>query len=154
MEVNETARKLISMTDFVLGQTKYIETAYFRTANIPLNKIHNYAKFLKQSLEQCMFVPCDENGNVLENKSCNFSCSPSDFSEKGKCGLNGCYEKSKQYQKAQERVLFEGFKVKGDFWLSNGELYIDEEFCENKTIEDLIDFDVTLTPNALKQLGL
>lgn len=125
--------KLISMTDFVLGQTKYIETADFRTANIPLNKIHKYAKFLKQPLELGMFVPTDENGNFLwdeANWNKNF------------------------YQRAKERVLFEGFKVKGDFWLSNRELYIDEEFCENKTVEDLIDFDVTLTPNALKLLEL
>jgi len=124
--------KLISMTDFVLEQEQptYLEKEEFEDV---FYKIHNYAKFLKQPLELRMFVPCDENGNVLRD------------------GVNW---NKKFYQKAQERVLFEGFKVKGDFWLSNGELYIDEEFCENKTIEDLIDFDVTLTLTALKQLGL
>ena len=128
--------KLISMTDFVLEQKEKLKNSE-QGFNIEkydfIINVCNYAKFLKQPLEQWMFAPCDENGNIL---------------------LDGVNWNKKFYQKAQERVLFEGFKVKGDFWLSNGELYIDEEFCENKTIEDLIDFDVTLTPNALKQLGL
>jgi len=130
--------KLISMTDFVLEQEQptYLEKEEFEDV---FYKIHNYAKFLKQPLELRMFVPCDENGNVLE---------------KPNAGMFGYDHVYNNYNKAQERVLFEGFKVKGDFWLSNGELYIDEEFCENKTIEDLIDFDVTLTLTALKQLGL
>ena len=124
--------KLISMTDFVLEQEQptYLDKEEFEDV---FYKIHNYANFLKKPLELGMFVPCDENGDILRD------------------GVNW---NKKFYQKAQERVLFEGFKVKGDFWLSNGELYIDEEFCENKTIEDLIDFDVTLTLTALKQLGL
>jgi hypothetical protein len=130
--------KLISMTDFVLEQEQptYLEKEEFEDV---FYKIHNYAKFLKQPLELRMFVPTDENGNVLE---------------KPNAGMFGYDHVYNNYNKAQERVLFEGFKVKGDFWLSNGELYIDEEFCENKTIEDLIDFDVTLTLTALKQLGL
>lgn len=134
--------KLISMTDFVLEQKEKLKN-YEQGFNIEkydfIINVCNYAKFLKQPLEQFMFVPCDENGNVLERPNA------------GMFGYDHIYN---NYNKAQERVLFEGFKVKGDFWLSNGELYIDEEFCENKTIEDLIDFDVTLTQTAIKQLGL
>lgn len=112
-----------------------------------------YKDFLKQSLELWMFVPCDENGNVLENKSCDISCDPSDFSENGKCGLNGCYNQSKHYQQAQERVLFEGFEYdnKMEYW-HNKHISFDEEFCENKTIEDLIQYNLTLTQTAIKQL--
>jgi len=45
---------LISMTDFVLSK-KYTATGH-----------ENYANFLKQPLELWMFIPCDEDGNVLE----------------------------------------------------------------------------------------
>jgi hypothetical protein len=50
--------KLISMTDFVLEQNNF---KVFRN-----QQILNYANFLKQPLELWMFVPCDENGDVLE----------------------------------------------------------------------------------------
>jgi hypothetical protein len=132
--------KLISMTDFVLEQEQptYLEKEEFEDV---FYKIHNYANFLKKPLEICMFVPCDENGDILRD------------------GVNW---NKKFYQKAQERVLFEGFEVKkNDRWTT---FFYKKEFFtsftsfsyifKNKTIEDLIDFDVTLTLTALKQLGL
>lgn len=87
--------KLISMTDFVLEQEQptYLEKEEFEDVYY---KIHNYANFLKKPLEICMFVPCDENGDILRD------------------GVNW---NKKFYQKAQERVLFEGFEVKkNDRW--------------------------------------
>jgi len=132
--------KLISMTDFVLEQEQptYLEKEEFEDVYY---KIHNYANFLKKPLELGMFVPCDENGDILRD------------------GVNW---NKKFYQKAQERVLFEGFEVKkNDRWTT---FFYKKEFFtsftsfsyifKNKTIEDLIDFDVTLTLTALKQLGL
>lgn len=140
-------KSLLSMTDFVLQDKGNI-------LNI------QYAKFLKQPIELWMFVPCDEVGNVLENKSCNFSCSPSDFSENGKCGLNGCYNQSKQYQQAKERVLFEGFKFKREteisYILIEDDVYT-HSIPKNKkrSIENLIGLDnLTLTKTALKKIGL
>ena len=66
----------------------------------------NHRKFLKQPLELCMFVPCDEDGNVLEKlshekfKDSNWVIWAKDYLE---------YEK--KYQQAKERVLFDGFKI-------------------------------------------
>ena len=61
--------KLISMTDFVLEQKEKLKNSE-QGFNIEkydfIINVCNYAKFLKQPLEQFMFVPCDENGNVLE----------------------------------------------------------------------------------------
>ena len=136
--------KLISMTDFVLEQKEKLKNSE-QGFNIEkydfIINVCNYAKFLKQPLEQWMFAPCDENGNIL---------------------LDGVNWNKKFYQKAQERVLFEGFKVKkNDRWTT---FFYKKEFFtsftsfsyifKNKTIEDLIDFDVTLTQTAIKQLGL
>jgi len=105
----------------------------------------NYANFLKQPLNLSMFVPCDLEGNVLEED-----------------GLMPSYERL-QYLEAKERVLFEGIefveaKQEGhhsfvrickslstinypSFWLRN-------------TVEDLIPYNLKLTTTALKQIGL
>jgi hypothetical protein len=53
--------QLISMTDFVLEQVNPKNTdSQF------CEKIIYYANFLKQPLKLEMFVPCDEDSNVLE----------------------------------------------------------------------------------------
>ena len=66
--------KLISMTDFVLGieQNSYTKTEKYNIIEWQskcesFDKIIKYANFLKQPLKLGMFVPCDENGNVLED---------------------------------------------------------------------------------------
>lgn len=101
--------KLISMTDFVirLNQNKnYVDEngnmPFYHTA---INHYQNsnrsedyrclvrYANFLKQHLKLEMFVPCSDNGNILDDP-----------------GLIPSYE-LEQYRKAKEKVLFEGFTV-------------------------------------------
>lgn len=51
--------KLISMTDFVIQQRSEL---MFKELGKACCK---YADFLKQPLKLEMFVPCDEDGNVL-----------------------------------------------------------------------------------------
>jgi hypothetical protein len=108
--------KLQSMTDYVLEQEiKGLEPqSIMLQLDSRARRFTNclkYAKFLKQPLELWMFVPCGDDGDILENPSCNTSCDPSDFSEDGKCGINGCYAQENNYQKAKERCLLEGFKI-------------------------------------------
>lgn len=140
--------KLISMTDFVLEQ-KYTTTLdisqvdfYDKELNI-LSKIRNYARFLKKPLTLGMFVPCDEDGSVLEE--------PKTFNEK--------------YQLAKERVLFKNCKlehIKSDLFFkmdydeikigegsikyNTGSFYIEGDIVDYSinTIEDLIPFQVFL----------
>jgi len=125
--------KLISMTDFVLDKQRFKEDS-----DTAIFKVTNYAKFLKQPLELWMFVPCDENGNVLE---------------KPNAGMFGYDHVYNNYNKAKDRVLFEGFEYdnKMEYW-HNKHISFDEEFCENKTIEDLIQYNLTLYQTAIKQL--
>ena len=60
--------KLISMTSFVLNKRKELlrHSEYKNDLENYANIVYNYANFLKQPLNLGMFVPCDEDRNVLE----------------------------------------------------------------------------------------
>jgi len=138
--------KLISMVDFVLAD-KY--------AGSPINMNKQYANFLKQPLELWMFVPCDDDGNVLEE-------------------IKPYQDNYFKYQQAKERCLFDGFeftesqkfstvnKIKNSVhWYTKDRLYLTTKkedgyhsYFQLFTIEDLIQCDIQLTPTALKQIGL
>jgi hypothetical protein len=147
-------KKLISMTDFVLKQNNKSDSmgcSYW--------KCNNYANLLKQPRELWMFVPCDEDGNVLEEPL------KRDYNN---VNINNSYYK--KYQQAKERCLFEGFELLGNkcvlnryfmIHFLNGEISIEEHFEEIvtklgkqvKTIEDLIPYNLTLTASAQKQIS-
>lgn len=155
-------KKLISMTDFILQQKQsesIIEKQFINEELLTLEKIRNYAKFLKQPLKLEMFVPADENGNVL-----NLPIAK-DYYE---------YEEHLEalhfYRKAKEKVLFKGFPVKINQykdkmyhigWESyNPSIFIKErnkewEIGDFETIEDLLSFskEIELTESAIKQIN-
>lgn len=142
--------KLISMTDFVLEQN-YTTTLdisqidfYDKELSI-LSKIRNYANFLKIPLKLEMFVPIDEEGNLLEE--------PEQFKEWIKSdhyfnASESVTHQCRMYKKSKEKVLFE----------TNYELHVIKDILTSaKIIEDLVTcskLNITLTPNAIKQLGL
>ena len=137
--------KLISCTDKVIELVK----EDFNNGEYPKfnfrDKVNNYANFLKQPLTLSMFVPCDDDGNVLSN--------PKDSTLQ--------YQKKiDEYQQAKERVIFEGYKVIKfeDYYIiydSHGrETWL--SWSKSKTIESLINeiTEVTITPNAVKTYQL
>ena len=150
--------KLISMVEYVLEQ-RNIQIRPSEVCRLSVN----YANFLNQPLTLGMFVPTDEDGNLLE-KYKYFPCSLKYAKE-----INEYYYK---YQKAKDKVLFEGFEWNtADFFdkpmleLENKEKKYLLYDCEDKnfqdsedkfinTIEDLLSCNLTLTPNAIKQLKL
>lgn len=133
----------------------------------------NYDNFLSQPLELWMFVPCDENGSVLEEPKeeqlCSYcpleswkSNSKGDSCEGSKCDVASENYEDK-YQQAKERVLFDvylayihsddsGLFVQHELFGDGFYITADGE----TTIEYLLEFTKTLelTPNAIKQLGL
>ncbi|ASK29703.1 hypothetical protein CEY12_06115 [Chryseobacterium sp. T16E-39] len=165
--------KLISMTDFVLQFEKPV--GYFEDQSDFLHcqveymqNVMNYAKFLKQPLTLGMFVPCDEECNVLSEPILGrepFSNNEEDFSN---------WERHrKKYIEAKEKVLFDGFEIGSLNTVFNVELgltiYLDN--CQfsiedslgigggdlmGKTIEALAyaPLEIKLTPSTLKQIGL
>ncbi|WP_276679700.1 hypothetical protein [Empedobacter brevis] len=111
----------------------------------------NFDHFLDQSLHLGMLVPCDEEGNILEE--------PKGWNDED-CKLDDCCNvcKCEQYKQAKERVLFEGFEFKNDLiFNASNQTFIDEEIIFNlENIENLINYydDLTLTKTAIKQIGL
>lgn len=129
--------KLISMTDFVLEQLNE-ENSRTRPIRSVLNALEGYANFLKQPLKLEMFVPCDEEGEIL-----NYN----EILESVKEGT----ETWGIWETAKEKVLFEGFE-------SIGGIAMAKAICETfHTIEDLASkkiplVDLQLTPTAIKQI--
>ena len=94
------------MTDFVLRINeieKEIDQFFDSWRMKQLRIIENYAKFLKQPLKLEMFVPCDDDGNILENPD------ETIYKEKDK----ECYGWDMiDYEKAKEKVLFENPSIR------------------------------------------
>jgi hypothetical protein len=131
--------KLISMTDFVIQQN-----IHYANQDISLEKLQliilDYAMFIKQPIALGMFVPCDEDGNVLEEKSI-FNTTDEDYIFDS--------ESFDNYKKAKERVLFKDCTTYKP--MSNSDYYV-VEFNEmkiwlthtNRMIEDLVQCDLSL----------
>jgi len=125
----------------------------------------NYATFLKQPLNIGMFVHCDENGNFLqEPEHYDLWRKHGSFTQYGENLTSIC----EPFFKAKEKVLFEWFELievskktkilshknkKCEIWI-NEKNKIDEIIHDFKTIEDFVHFDLELTPNAIKEIGL
>jgi len=108
---------------------------------------NNYDLFLEQPLKLEMFVPCDEDGNILEE--------PLAYNFKS---VQLFTNYNIKYQKAKEKVLFEGFELKEELeFVYKFKYKGKEEFNVLKhdlPIEWLVGDEIELTPNAIKQLGL
>jgi hypothetical protein len=134
--------KLISMTDFVLsGKWDKASSEPYSKEN--LDRITKYANFLKRPLELGMFIPCDEDGNLLEEP---YNMDYPSLASRQRAVT--------QYQKAKDLCLFECdfLRLQSTYGcLDNGRLpkIIIDKFT-TETIEDLIPYNLTLTDKALK----
>ena len=102
----------------------------------------NYDNFLEQPLKLEMFVPCDDNGNVLEDII-------------GHGMIHNYSEKLKQYEQAKDKVLFDGFDIYSNGDLHNAFVTFESSRLEIMNVENLItDFQYSfyLTPNAIKRI--
>ena len=105
------------------------------------NRNLRYANFLSKPLNLNMFVPCSEDGVILED--------PKDYEHN---------VKKREYQTALEKLLFEGFEVckrnsKLDcIFNSELDLHYSLSWMEKETIEDLTKYNLTLTKSAINQL--
>ena len=99
-----------------------------------LESIKNYANFLSQKPEKWMFVPCDDEGNVLEEPTKSIKIIG---------GENLANKKRiEQYQQALDRVIFEGFTSHNKHWLESEKISFflinNNRLAEYKNIYDLI----------------
>lgn len=147
--------KLLPMSDFVLEiakQRKENEEHGWDYTSSDFNRVLNYAQFLKQPLTLGMFVPCDEDGNVLEEpKEDDLNMSWFEKTE--------LYNKEKEYDKAKEKVLFDGFEYVSETketWLFKINGNFPRIIGKKLTIESLKMFkdQIQLTITSIKQIGL
>ena len=147
--------RLISMTDFVLEQNekikkeKYDIESYYNTMQVSIN----YANFLKQPLNLGMFVPCDEDGEILDE--------PRDYEQRLPNMMTEYNDEIYRYKQAKEKVLFEGFEFRRNggvnFLTINEDIFAFHDFnikFKDLTIEFLVQYNLQLTESAIKQIGL
>ena len=157
--------KLIPLSDFVLERVDKISALDLA------NQVVAYTKFLKQPLTLGMFVPVDEEGNIMKDpefyehyKNSGFPLTGNDITQKQS-------DKAKEFFKAKEKVLFEGFEIgkskvglKINHYLQNSKIDILIAFKINSDvwefnrglacIEDLCSHELELTPSALEAIGI
>jgi len=144
--------KLISMTDYCQEvSSEFMSPKKPFDKNYWFGKILKYSDFLKQPIELCMFVPCDKDGNVLEE--------PTHYGK----SIETMRELLKEYKQAKERCLFKGFEI---IHKDKHRITIDCDFLEldfnliknkfenHKTTEDLVKYNLQLTPTAQKLIVL
>ena len=130
---------------------------------------NNFDEFLKQPLKLERFIPCDDEGDVLE--------VPTNYEMRLLNMMTEYNDEVYTYYQAKVKVLFEGFnlnqkdfsKLESIFCLTKEcfqiTFFTKEKGCfmdnlktnktyEIKTIEDLIQFELELTESAIKQIGL
>ena len=117
------------MTDFVL------ETNKFGLYKYSHGSIRTYANFLKQPLTLGMFVPCDDDGNVLQ-QDCDVIIE--------ECRDCSCRE----YEKAKSKVLFKNccvdYNIQGDINVLFVNQLIWNTLRTNYLVEDLIPYNLDL----------
>lgn len=115
---------------------------------------YEYTNFLDQPLKLWMFIPCDKEGNPIEN--------PKDSNRDFFKDTAYKYE-LRQYQEAKDKVLFEGFETTGvceNYVIIESKEYVFTwslfrgEFMTIKgdRVNDLIKYNLKLTQTAQTQI--
>mgnify|MGYP003562241205 CR=1 FL=1 len=129
---------LIPMTDFV-NNVGNMEN--YPSHEKALSWIYNYATFLRHPLKLEMFVPCNENGNVLEEPQ--MRPERNSFDEED---MDYDAQELYDYIKAKEKVLFE----------LNSTVAVETmiyHISRNRNIEYLANFgSIKLTQNSLNAI--
>jgi hypothetical protein len=142
-------KTLQSTTDLVLelAENNQIETEKYVIIEWQkkcdgFDKILQHAKTLKLKPEVWMFVPCDENGNVLSK--------PKGYDDY--INWEVFNPKFEQYQTALSKVWFKGFEYNPAGYVFKDFDKFNDEWFFNSTIEDLIPYNLEITENFGKNL--
>ena len=141
------------MTDYVLNMINDFPDEW----GTRMNRTVKYAHFLTQPLKLEMFVPYNEDGNVLEEP-----IGYEIFKEGIKEGGTVVWAvQCKEYQQALKKVLFKGFKSSDEYLNAHcvshkniGQITflkkVDAIHPDDKyqTIQDLVHLDLELTENC------
>lgn len=159
----DASHKLIPMTTFVIEY--YSHEGYADLQTLKLMK--NYANFLKKPLHLGMFVPVDQNGNVLKEPRNYTSWKALEHNSKGETNDNTAFEEYRIYLAAEQRCLFKDFKVDYNGYsrvriIADYNHSIELSFNKNdlsfltfQDVESLTAFEeIYLTRTALRAIGI
>lgn len=164
MPIN-ASHKLIPMTDFVIEYYSHEGYADLQT----LKLMNNYANFLREPLTLELFVPVGQTGNILKEPKNYTSWKSLEHNRKEPYDPESSIasDEYRLYQEAEQKCLFEGFKIayNGYSVVRITAVYneaIELSFNKNermfqkfKDVESLTYFDeIYLNETALKKLGL
>lgn len=141
------------MTEFVM---KLHDKAVESNKNNPgwdytfeFEKAKKYAQLLQTPLELSQFIPC-KNGEPLEKPHVFDSWEMSEDMPNLKKSFFSANDSCIEYQEALDKVLFEGWETSITYSTDNLDVVrngIRIEFYKYKTIEDLINSGIELTPS-------
>ena len=145
----------MTMTDFVLKTVQTPnknEAICFEQTDARLNKIYQYALYLKQPLKLCMFIPCDKKGNVLKHMNDIYPYATNEEIIAWEEGLetivfNGWQLNQKDISKLKNIICITKDKIQLTFFKKDDIVFLDF-FTNNitkqiKTIEDLVVLQLT-----------
>jgi len=146
--------KLISMVDFVLKQWEQLDNVPKQPETVDcILRMVRYAQFLKKPLTLGMFVPCDLEGNVLEEPTPkmwehynSYLMNLVDFTAD-----NYIVSQVEKWKQAKERVLFKDVADEC-FDVNNLQRSFEIFTSIHPRVESFVNMDITLTPNALKNI--
>lgn len=111
----------------------------------------NFDNFLEKPLKLGYFIPCDEEGDILEE--------PTNYEKRLLNMMTEYNDEVYTYYQAKAKVLFEGFEYdKENDWVTYNEFarfFVSE--LQNGKVEDLfklIKDEITLTETSKKEIGL
>ena len=98
---------------------------------------NNFDEFLEQPLKLEMLVPCDEDGDILDE--------PEYYEQRLLNMMTEYNDEVYTYYQAKVKVLFEGIDLERANY-----------FCslKNRTIENFVTFNLELSESAIKQIVL
>ena len=110
----------------------------------------NFDNFLEKPLKLGYFIPCDEEGDILEE--------PTNYEKRLLNMMTEYNDEVYTYYQAKAKVLFEGFEYdKENNWVTYNEFarfFVSE--LQNGKVEDLfklIKDEITLTETSKKEIG-
>lgn len=155
--------RLISMTEYVLRFDKPIgfyadKLDYQEGQSNAMSYVISYANLLSKKLELWMFVPCKfiEGVWVALEEPKNYNIWEDLHFNNGKNNGTIGFEEHLDFKEAKEKNIFKGCYL-FDGWclqFESGELFCSKESLKDYNVEDLVKYNLELTPTAKKQIGL